>query len=89
MNLNQKQVEDTLEFLEKNLRTGEFDIVNDWLINIDLNNLNSTSILAALTITFWGKTNLSNRIAFLDKAEVILKQRLGDVRAENLLKNRR
>ncbi len=52
---DQKQVEEVLFWLEERLREGNFAIADLWLDNADPNCLNSTAILAALTITFWGK----------------------------------
>ncbi len=86
---SQKKLEDVLEWLEGNLRHGRFDLVDQYLITVPASDLESSSIIGVLSITFWGKENLSNRKMFLEQAESILKIRLGEERAENLLKNRR
>lgn len=89
MSDDQKQVEEVLFWLEERLRHGEFNIVDLWLDNADPNCLNSTAILAALTITFWGKDKLTKRDGFLALAEPLLKERLGEERANKLLLHRR
>lgn len=86
---DQRQVEIVLEWLEERLREGHFDIVDMWLSNVDLTLLNSTSILAALTITFWGKDKLTKRDDFLERIKPLLKERLGEERANKLLLHRR
>lgn len=86
---DQKQVEDTIIFLENLLRNGEFATVDEYLSSVNLETLSSTSILGALTITFWGKDKLSKREQFLKRSEVILKKNLGETRAEKLLRWRR
>jgi len=86
---NQKQVEEVIALLETNLSAGNFDIVDLWLKNADLTELNSAAIIGALTMTYWGKDKLVNRQEFLNKAEPLLKERLGEERAEKLLLRRR
>jgi hypothetical protein len=86
---NQHQVEEVLGWLEERLRYGEFHIVDLWLDNADPNCLNSTAIIAALSITFHGKDKLTKRDGFLALAEPLLKERLGEERANKLLLHRR
>ncbi len=86
---DQKQVENTISFLEENLRMGNFLVVDDWLSSIDISSLNSASIVGALSITFWGKDKLSKRDYFLARAEEQLNKNLGSKRAFKLLENRR
>lgn len=87
--VDQKQVEDVIMLLEKHLRDGDFGFVDSWLDRADLETLSSAAILGALTITFWGKEELSRRDDFLKRAEVVLKKNLGEERAEKLLVRRR
>lgn len=86
---NQKEVEDTVAWFEFNLRTGCFEQVNNILDNIDLTTLQAASILGILGLTYYAKGKLPGRPKFLERAEVVLKQNLGEERAERLLKNRR
>lgn len=78
-----------LDWLETNLSNSHFNVVNDYLKNIDIESLYSTDILLVLTITFYAKDKLINRNEFLEKAELILIKRLGEDRAEKLLFYRR
>jgi hypothetical protein len=86
---SQKKLEDVIAWLEDHLRHGRFNLVDQYLITVPVSELESSSIIGVLSITFWGKDKLSNRNIFLEQAESILKNRLGVERAENLLKNRR
>ena len=86
---DQKQLENVIELLEEHLSDGDFTFVDSWFDYADLDVLSDVSIVGALSITYWGKENLSRRDAFLKRAEVVLKARLGEERAERLLKNRR
>lgn len=86
---NQFQLETIVSLLEAQLREGNFDYVDKWMDHVDVESLADVSILGVLTITFWGKDKLSRRDAFLQRAEIILKQRLGEERAEKLLVRRR
>lgn len=86
---NQKQVEQVLILLEENLRHGNFQTVDYWLDSTDLESLCDAAILAALSITYWGKESLSRRDAFLKRAEIVLKKNLGEERSEKLLVRRR
>jgi hypothetical protein len=83
------QVEAVLGWLEERLREGHFNIVDMWLEKVPIEALNSTSIIAALTITFWGKDKLTQRDGFLARVEPVLKERLGEERANKLLLHRR
>lgn len=89
MSDDQKQLEDVMMLLEEHLSDGDFTFVDNWLSYADLDALSDVSIIGALSITYWGKENLSRRDGFLKRAEVVLKKRLGEERAERLLKNRR
>jgi len=80
---------DLLGWLEKNLREGNFSIIDKYLNDTSVNDLESVDILIILTITFWGKDNLPNRNIFLQRSEHVLKARLGVERGESLLKYRR
>jgi hypothetical protein len=84
-----KQDMQVITDLEHSLRSGNFEWVDLWFDNIDIKKLSEACIIAALTITFYGKNKLVRRDAFLQCAEVILKERLGEDRVEKLLKNRR
>jgi len=86
---DQLQVEQVIALLEERLRNGDFAFVDSWLNYADLDALSEASIIGALSITYWGKDKLSTRDAFLKRAEVVLKERLGEERAEKLLKRRR
>lgn len=86
---DQLQVENVIALLEEHLRNDDFTFVDNWMTYADLDTLSEASILGALTITFWGKDKLTTRDKFLKRAEYVLKARLGDERAEKLLKNRR
>jgi len=85
----ESEIEAVVAWLEEHLRAGDFTAVDSYLKMVSLSDLESPSILGILTITFYGKDKLKNRAFFLEQAEVILKTRLGEVRAENLLKRRR
>lgn len=89
MSDDQKQLEDVIMLLEEHLSDGDFTFVDNWLAYADLDALSDVSIIGALSITYWGKEDLSRRDGFLKRAEVVLKKRLGEERAERLLKNRR
>lgn len=82
-------VYETISWLEERLSDGEFNIVDFWLEHADLNQLSDTAIIGALSMTFWGKKELTKRDGFLARAEPHLQRNLGQIRAENLLKNRR
>ena len=78
-----------LSWLEENLRSGDFAIVDKYLSETIINSLDTEDILIVLTFTFWGKDKLFNRETFLALAEPVLKLRLGEERTIKLLKNRR
>jgi hypothetical protein len=86
---DRKQLQDIIFLLEERLRNGDFAFVDNWLDRADLDSLASVSIIGALTITYWGKQELTRRDAFLQRAEVVLKRNLGEERAEKLLCRRR
>lgn len=86
---DQARLEKVIELLEEHLSDGDFAFVDKWFDYADLDLLSDSSIIGALSITFWGKDKLTRRDAFLQRAEIILKKRLGEERAEKLLKNRR
>lgn len=86
---DQKQVERVIALLEEHCRNGDFAFVDGWFDHADLDELSPTSIIGALTITYWGKQELSRRDAFLKRAEIVLKEKLGEERAEKLLARRR
>lgn len=89
MSDDRKQLEEVIELLEEHLSDGDFTFVDGWLDRADLDVLSPTSIIGALSITYWGKKDLTRRDAFLQRAEIVLKDKLGEERAEKLLKNRR
>jgi len=86
---DQKQVEGVIALLEEHLSDGDFQFVDNWFNYADLDALAPVSILGALTISYWGKDKLTRRESFLQRAEIVLKEKLGEERAEKLLKNRR
>lgn len=87
---DQKQLENVVGLLERFLREGKPEEADQWLMNAKPEELASGSILGALTITCYSsEENLPHRKDFLIKAETVLRERLGDERANNLLKNRR
>jgi len=86
---DQKQVEGVIALLEEHCSDGDFAFVDNWFDHADLDALSPTSIIGALTITYWGKQELTRRDAFLQRAEIVLKDKLGEERAERLLCRRR
>ncbi len=88
-NSSQKNLEDLVCWLEKTLRAGNFDLVDQYLLNVSVIDLESASILAVLNFTSFERKKFMNREMFLEQAESVLKNRLGAERSENLLKNRR
>lgn len=86
---DQKQVEEVIAFLEEHCSDGDFAFVDRWFDHADLEVLSPTSIVGALSITYWGKNELTRRDAFLQRAEIVLKEKLGSERAEKLLFRRR
>lgn len=86
---DQAQLEGVIALLEEHLSDGDFAFVDNWFDYADLDALSPTSIIGALSISYWGKKELTRRDAFLQRAEVVLKEKLGEERAEKLLKNRR
>lgn len=89
MSDDQKQLEGVIALLEEHCSDGDFAFVDNWFDHADLDALAPVSIIGALSITFWGKKELTRRDAFLQRAEIVLKDKLGEERAEKLLKNRR
>lgn len=86
---DQAELEGVIALLEQHLSDGDFAFVDSWFDHADLDALSPTSIIGALSISYWGKKELTRRDAFLQRAEIILKAKLGEERAEKLLKNRR
>ena len=86
---DQAQLEGVIALLERHCSAGEFNLVDDWFDHADLDALSPTSIIGALSITYWGKKELTRRDAFLQRAEIVLKEKLGEERAEKLLFRRR
>ncbi len=84
-----KRMVDILLFLEGLLSNGNFDKVDSYLDSVDLGTIGNVSIIAILSITYHGKDKLAKRDLFLERAEVFLKDNLGEERAENLLRWRR
>lgn len=89
MSSDQAQLEGVIALLEEHCRDGDFAFVDSWFDHADLDALSPTSIIGALSITYWGKDKLTRRDPFLQRAEVVLKEKLGEERAEKLLKHRR
>jgi hypothetical protein len=85
----QTEIESVLDTLESDLRRGMFARVDEWLRVTEPAALFPATVLAALSITFWGKHRLHQRDAFLERAERSLVERLGAERAERLLEHRR
>jgi len=86
---DQAQLEGVIALLEKHLSNGDFQFVDNWFDHADLDALSPTSIIGALSISYWGKKELTRREAFLQRAEIVLKEKLGEERAEKLLFRRR
>jgi hypothetical protein len=86
---DQAQVEGVIALLEEHLSDGDFAFVDLWFDHADLDALSPTSIIGALSISYWGKDKLTRREAFLQRAEIVLKEKLGEERAEKLLFRRR
>jgi len=86
---DQAQLEGVIVLLEHHLSDGDFAFVDAWFDHADLDVLSPTSIIGALSISYWGKDKLSRRDQFLQRAEVVLKAKLGEERAEKLLFRRR
>jgi hypothetical protein len=86
---DQAQLEDVIVLLEGHLSDGNFIFVDNWFDCADLDALSPTSIIGALSISYWGKDKLIRREFFLQRAEVVLKEKLGEERAEKLLFGRR
>lgn len=74
---------------EEALRLGKFDEVDRMLDDQVVDMLPPAPLLTVLTLTWYGKAHLNRREAFLERAEKSLRERLGDERTENLLRNRR
>jgi len=89
MDYEQLEVEKIIDYLEENLRNSNFEAVDTWLNTSIVSELTDAGIIAALTISYWGKEKLTQREDFLSRAEPILKERLGEERAEKLLRFRR
>lgn len=83
------QLEGVIELLEDHLSDGDFAFVDSWFDHADLDALAPVSIIGALSISYWGKDKLTRREAFLQRAEIVLKEKLGEERAEKLLFRRR
>ena len=86
---DQAQLEGVIALLEEHLSNGDFQFVDNWFDYADLDALSTTSIIGALSISYWGKDKLSRRETFLQRAEIVLKEKLGEERAEKLLFRRR
>jgi len=86
---DQAQLEGVIALLEEHLSNGDFQFVDNWFDHADLDALSPTSIIGALSISYWGKKELTRREAFLQRAEIVLKEKLGEERAEKLLFRRR
>ncbi len=79
----------TLDYLEKQLSDGCFSTVDEFFVKAEVERLNPSVLVIALSITFHGKQHLTQREQFLDKAEHKIIEALGKDRALELLKNRR
>jgi len=88
-NNSQNNLEDLVAWLEVNLRKGKYDLVDLYLLNVSVADLEPSCILAVLNFTSFERDKFKNRVLFLEQAESILKNRLGNDRAESLLKFRR
>jgi len=86
---DQAQLEGVIALLEEHLSDGDFQFVDNWFDHADLDALSPASIIGALSISYWGKKELTRREAFLQRAEIVLKDKLGEERAEKLLFRRR
>lgn len=74
---------------EDKLRAGKWDEVDRMLDDQLVDSLSEATLLTVLTLTWFGKSYLKRRDDFMERAERSLRNRLGDERAENLLRNRR
>ncbi len=89
MDNQQEQLQAVLDRLEEDLRLGRDDEADRWLSSANPDDLYPVTVLGALSITFWAKDRLAQRVAFLERAERSLRTRLGDERTEALLIHRR
>lgn len=85
----QKVVESVIGYLEQKLSEGKFSEVDLILKEADVTRLTPAALIAALSITFWGKGKLLERDDFLARVEPEVKKRLGEERGEKLLTRRR
>lgn len=82
-------VEELGDRFEEALRLGKFDEVDRMLDDLVVDAYPPHALLTVITLTWYGKVQLNRRTSFLERAESSLRARLGDERAENLLRNRR
>jgi hypothetical protein len=84
----QKAVEITLSNFEALLRAGDFAGVDELLECSPVDDDTPAEIVAVLSITFYGKDQLRERDAFVERARAFLTDKLGAERARALLENR-
>jgi hypothetical protein len=87
-NNEQAAVEKIIIRLEALLRAGAFELVDEFLQNLDVTRVSAAVLLGALTITHPAKTQLNWRAQFLMRATYQLQTLLGFTRATALLENR-
>jgi hypothetical protein len=90
-----RQVEVYMSYYEEALRAardgyGVYSTVDHMLDNAKPEEMTPSAILAVLSITWHGKSFLTRRDAFFERAEPIFRAKIGDdTRADKLLENRR
>lgn len=81
----QRATETMLMVLERRLRTGAFSFVEETLRDVEVERLGAAVIAGLLSITVAAKARLMGRDAFLQRAEVTLREKLGELQATRLL----
>lgn len=87
--IEQAVAESTLRIFEILLRRAAFVQVDMLLHELDPSAQHTAEIIAILTITFHGKVRLVERAGYFERAEGILRARVGDEHSDRLLEPRR
>jgi hypothetical protein len=78
-------IDEIYDWVDERLRFDEFDIVNQWLKDINIKNCDIDFLLAALTITLAARSKLDYRIEFYQNVFCDLLNRQSLKETEELL----
>ena len=81
---------EALTIMEGWLRNGQYRLIDDVLMYLDVEGIETETLLAIVTILSHAKDDwMKHRNHFVESAERVFKKRIGPERTDSIMKNRR